>query len=349
MPRRQRYRGAVGSAVVLILLIGPMGRLFAGPRSEIPRRESRPGTSPRQRVSPPRTPKERIRTLRKGDSSRSARKRALAELPLDKLTAAKRQQARRVLRSASWFRRLPTLAFPVDGEAYQYFIDHPHVAVAIWHVMGISKFRMQPIGPDRYHADAGDGTVGTIEVLLQNRDATLIVCDGVYTNVLLFRPIKARALLYLTRSFFRDADGKPSVKHRASLFVSFPSYPVRTVAKILAPLSNLVIDRNFQEVSLFLHMMSLAMQQRPGWIEHLVNKRNGVLRKNREQLLEVTARVYVAYRKQQLAGRAKSSEFKGVVKPRPITAAGTANGKPAAASPPRVAVSPNRDRGARTE
>ena len=349
--RQQLYRGAVELAVVLVLLMAPTGRLSAGSRSNPQTTNGNAGGSSRHRASGQPTSKSRVQTLRRGDSSRSSRKRALSELPLHKLTAVKRRKARRVLRSASWYRELPTLSFHVNGDAYTYFVDHPHVAVAIWQVMGISKFRMQPIGASRYHADAGDGTVGTIEVLLRRKNETLVVCEGVYTNVLLFRPIKARALLYLKQSFFRDAAGNPSVKHQAFLFVSFPSYPVRTVAKIISPLSNLVIDRNFQEVSLFLHMISLAMQKQPGWIEHLVNKRSEVLRQNREELLKLTARVYVAYRKQQLAGHLPNSdtELKSILKPLPVTTIGAAKQKNGSPHLPRVAASPKRGRSTRTE
>jgi len=337
--------------MVLLLLISQTGWLLAGPGSDT-RAAGGSARAPSRRRTPSQpTSKSRVQTIRRGNSSRSFRKRALSELPLDKLTAANRKKARRVLRSASWFRQLPTLTFPVSADAYNYFVDHPHVAVAIWQVMGISKFHMRPIGADRYHADAGDGTVGTIEVLLRGKNETLVICDGVYTNVLLFRPIKARALLYLKRSFFRDANGKPSVKHRAALFVSFPSYPVRTVVKILSPLSNLVIDRNFQEVSLFLHMISLAMQKQPGWIEHLVSKRNKILQQNREKLLELTARVYVAYRKQRLAERVpvSSTPLKEVLRPRPMTRASAARRKNTPARAPRVAASPKGDRNTRAE
>ncbi len=72
-------------------------------------------------------------------------------------------------------------------------------------------------------------------------------------------PIQARAVLYVRTSFEVDNNGQQLVTHTADMFVAFPSQTVETVAKAMAPISNKITDKNFEEISLFLRMMQLAM------------------------------------------------------------------------------------------
>jgi len=234
-----------------------------------------------------------VRVVEKGTSSKSARKAATDRLPLDKLTDEHRQRAEQVLRTLSVFRDLPTLEFEVEPRVYEFFRAHPDVAVSIWRAMKISQFEMWQTGREEYEADAGDGSTGVVTVLYLGGPHCVVLCDGVYKSPFLAKPIKATALLHVETVYLQRADGKTYVRHGGHLFVSFPSQTVDTAAKIISPVSNLIIDRNFQEISLFLHMMSLAMARQPGWVEHLAGQLEGILEIRKGQLLDVTAQVYV--------------------------------------------------------
>jgi hypothetical protein len=235
-----------------------------------------------------------ITLLTKGSSTRFARKSSLAQLPLDKLTPANRTNAEFVLKDLSMYRVLPKIQFDVNHSAYAFFIAHPDVVVSIWREMKLSEFQMWQTGPYSYEVDAGDGTVGTLEVIHQTPKETIVLCSGVYKSPLIAKPITAKALLYLETEYFPGSDQKlDSVSHQVTMFVSFPSQTVEMAAKILAPVSNVILDRNFKEVSIFMHMMSLAMERQPGWVERISNQLEGVLPVRKPQLLKVAARVYI--------------------------------------------------------
>ena len=237
---------------------------------------------------------ELIQELSKGSSTRSARKACLASLPLDKMTPANRTNAEYVLKDISMFRTLPKIHLDVNHSAYAYFIAHPDVVVSIWRQMQLSEFKMWQTGPYSYEVDAGDGTVGTLDVIYQTPAESIVVCSGVYKSPLLAKPISARALLHLQTEYYPGKDVKrDSISHQVTMYVSFPSQTVEVAAKILAPVSNAILDRNFKEVSIFLHMMTLAMERQPGWVERLAGNLEGVLPIRRPQLLKVAARVYI--------------------------------------------------------
>ncbi len=243
---------------------------------------------------------KRVRIVRKGRSTYLSRKEALAALPLEKLNDEDRERVDDVLRSFSLYRELPTLEFKVEPDVYEFFARHPDVAVSIWRAMKISKFQMRQTGHQEYVADSGDGTVGIIDVLYHDQQKCLSIYNGVFNSPLIHKPIEATALFYLETKLSRRRDGTAVAKHRGRMFVSFPSQTVGTVAKVISPISNLIVDRNFREVSLFLHMVSLAMQRHPGWVEQITRQLDGVLEIRRAQLLKLTAQVYITARKREL-------------------------------------------------
>ena len=233
----------------------------------------------------------------KGTSSATARKAAIVELPLEQLTPENRQKVSSLLKSVSFYRRLPKVTFPVEPEVYNYFMAHPDTAVSIWRAMKISKLQMWQTGRYDYEADTGDGSVGTLEVLHNGPEKSLVACEGIFKSPLLTKPIEARSLLLLQTSFSRDADGTTYVTHRADLFVTFPSQTIDVVSKIFSPLAISMTDRTFTEISLFLKMMSLAMTRRPDWVERITEKMDGVADLRKDQVLELCAHVYAAARK----------------------------------------------------
>ena len=238
-----------------------------------------------------------VSTVKVGSSTTAVRKLALHELPLDRLSDESRSKAESVLKNLGLFRRLPTLSFEVDPEVYDYFLRNPDVAVATWRAMDISKFKLQEVGPNHYQADAGDGSVGQVELFYHTPEDTLIHCDGAFKSPLLPRPIVARSLMRLQTTFAKEPDGRIIGTHSGDVFVEFPSQAVETVAKVISPVSHTIADRNFKQMTLFAHLMSQAMARHPGWIEVIGNKLDGINAERKQEFMEVSARSHAMSRK----------------------------------------------------
>lgn len=243
---------------------------------------------------------EKLKTLSKGSSSEESQRRALAELPLDKLSPARRAQAQEVLNQLSLFRELPTLAVETDPAVHQYFLDYPEMAVGIWRAMKISKFHLTPHQPGTYTATDNDGTEGRVEILYRDQHQMLVRCDGVAESPLLPMAIKARSLLHLQMDFIKTKDDVIWSRNRLRMFVAFPSETIEAAAKMVSPLGNLIIDRNLREVCLFVAMMSTAMVHQPGWVEYIARNVDGVSKERRNELIQLTAKVFVTARKRAL-------------------------------------------------
>lgn len=231
--------------------------------------------------------------VQQGTSDVASREQAIASLGLHGLPAEAQAKARQVIQGVSLFRRLPTLQFAVAKEAYTHLLLHPDVAVSSWRAMEISQFELRRTGPNVYHADAKDGSVGTVEVWRHTPEETLIYCDGAFRSPLLTRPIVARAVMRLKTRFFTAADGTPSAEHTGDVLVTFPSQTVETVARLISPVSNMIADRNFKQMTLYAHLMSEAMTRHPAWVESIA-RRMDVSDEDRQSLLQVTNTVRAA-------------------------------------------------------
>ena len=235
--------------------------------------------------------------VKSGISTSSIRKQAIAELPLGKLTPEAQKKTQAILKNLGMFRRLPTISFECDPQVYDYFLKNPDVAVATWRAMEISQFHLKETGPNQYHADAGDGSVGEVELMLHSNTDTLIHCDGAFKSPLLPKPIIARSLMRLQTTFSKEPDGRCLGTHSGDVFVEFPSQAIEAVAKVIAPVSHNIADRNFKQMTLYAHLMSQAMARHPGWIEHTSNQLDGISNQKKQDFLEVSARCCADARK----------------------------------------------------
>jgi hypothetical protein len=256
---------------------------------------------PKEVTGPLRASLEQIDVLEKGASDRRTLHEAKASLPLGKMSPQNRRKAEAVLGDLSMFRAMPTVRLDVDHDAYRYLVEHPDVSVSIWRALGVSKCQLWQTGPDTYETDIGDGSTGVIDVLLRSDRDHVVYAEGEFKSPLLVKPIRAVGLLHLRTDYVMRRDGETEVICRGNLYVTFPSQTVETAAKVISPVTNTVIDKNFEEIGLFAHMMSVGMQTQPGWVEDLAGRLDGILERRRSELLQVTAKAFVANRKRELA------------------------------------------------
>ena len=226
-----------------------------------------------------------------GNSGARQRKRSISEMPWEKISVDSRQRIHEVLDNCSQYRRLPEFRYNARPEVYRYLVKHPDVAVSTWRVLGISKVQMWQTGSLEFQATAPDGSVGLIDVLYRDQTQCLLLFDGIYSSPLLPRSITASGLVWLRYDCRPAKDGKTQVYQMLDVFVSFPSVTARAMALLVSPISNMMMDRNAFEVSLYVRMMSQAVENDPAWIEQLVGQLDGVLPQCREELISLVRSV----------------------------------------------------------
>ena len=163
--------------------------------------------------------------------------------------------------------------------------------------MDISDFQLQQTGNFKFSADAGDGSRGNAEYVYRDNQQAVLVCDGIYKNPVLSKPIMARAVVHLHYQFQPGPAGQPPVlTQQINAFISFPSTAVMTVAKVISPVTNKIMDRNCLEITVFLKVMSDSMQSRPQWVQTMAGRMDGVAPVRRTELTELASSVSTASR-----------------------------------------------------
>lgn len=282
------------------------------------------------------TERPEVIAVSEGSSTRRAKSAAIEALGLNRLPHQNQQLVQSIVDEVSIFRRLPGYRCEVDPKVHEYFVHHPEVAVSIWRAMGISQLQMWPTGEWSYGMDTKDGTTGTINVLYRSRESCLIMCHGMFKSPYLATPISARSVMHLRTTFSQDPSGRLFATHQADMFVALPSQKVETVAKLISPVSNVIIDRNFQEISLFIHVMWLAMGRQPGWVEQIAGDMDGITQERRNELIKLTAEVYVATQAALKRQQGQAVTLNSILPPvqdqatRPISTTQSAADEPAA-------------------
>lgn len=233
----------------------------------------------------------------KGTSSRDIRKQALARLEKTQLTNSGRQTANQVTENLSLFRRLPEVRFEVNPETYDYFVGHPDVVVSLWEAMGISGMKLQQTGPYKFELDNNDGTLSELRYLRKSKTTNIIYCQGEFKSPLLKKPISAQGVFCLKSKFEKGKDGTIFVRHHADVFITFPNAAIETAARLISPVSNYIADRNFQEISLFMHSISLTMARQPSWVQQMASQLRGVHPDRPQELQQVIRQNYQANQK----------------------------------------------------
>ena len=226
-----------------------------------------------------------------GRSGARLRQRSISQLPWEQISASSQKRIRDVLDNCAQFRRLPELVYEVRPDVYRYLVEHPDVAVSTWRVMGISKVQMWQTGPMEFEATAPDGSAGLADVLYRDQSQCLLLFDGTYNSPLLPRPITASGLVWLRYHYQPGKDGKTQVRQLMNVFVSFPSVTARAMALLASPITNVIMDRNAFEVSLYARMMSQAAENDPDWFRQLAVQMDGVLPQRHQELTSLVRSV----------------------------------------------------------
>ena len=240
----------------------------------------------------------KVHEIEPAPSSNDARNTVTAGIPLDRLEDHHRAQVENLLGQQTLFRCLPALRIELEPASYEYYRRHPEVAVAGWKVLGISQLQlMSTAAPGLFSVKSADGSDGTLEVLLQTDNLLIVRGTGNWHSGVLPTPIRSEGLVVLRHRFEKDREGRRYVSHQAAVVLTFPQQSVRNVARIVSPVTNMIADRNFKDISLFLRMMHVAAIERPGWIEMVAGRLEGLTRPQRDEFLKAAARALVANRR----------------------------------------------------
>ncbi|MCA8986978.1 MAG: hypothetical protein KDA78_05025 [Planctomycetaceae bacterium] len=233
-----------------------------------------------------------FRVLRNGTSDREWKESGLQRLQQIRLTSSGRKTAQKVCDEMSLYRHLPEVRFEIDPETYDYFIGNPDLVVSMWQAMGISAIGLKQVSQYQYQMNNTDGTDCKFFYLKRSQNANVVYCQGKFQSPVLKNPIEAEGVVCVYTKFEKHPDGTTFALHSADAFIAFENGAIETAAKLTSPISNYIADRNFQEISLFMHSMHLSMARQPSWVQELTGRIEPVMPERAQEFDQLTLEVY---------------------------------------------------------
>ena len=212
-----------------------------------------------------------------GTSSREARESARRALALERLPDADRQEAERVLRRPTLFRRLPTESFTCDRDLLEFGLSKPEVIVDLWRVLGISRLALDPTGPGQWKMSDGWGTDGTLRVLRHDRTpqggSLVLLGRGGYNGPLAPHPLTGTCLVLVRyRETAREADGKSRHAMQVDAFLDADGLGLEIVTRSLHGLVCRSSASNLHEICLFMAEFSSTADENPAGVARLATR-----------------------------------------------------------------------------
>ncbi|MDA8563597.1 hypothetical protein N9L06_04000 [Mariniblastus sp.] len=226
-----------------------------------------------------------------GTSSRAAKQRAIDSLPYQHLTERAKQNLNQVLKSPSFYRRLPATSIEADPEYLQFLIRHPEVIVNIWQLMGVTKMSCERTGPFSLKTNDGAGTISDLELMYGSQDLHIFYGRGTYEGAVIRRPISGNCVLIVRTSYQPGPSGTPIATNELDVFLKVDSATANLVAKTLQPLIGPTADHNFVESLKFVQRLNDTTERNGPGVQKMA-ERFQVTPKVRADFIRVAGNVY---------------------------------------------------------
>ena len=212
-----------------------------------------------------------------GSSSHGARRAALEALPLERIGSPHRQQVEQCLRETTLYRHLPIKTFSCDGDLLAFALHKPETVVDIWRVLGISRFALDPAGPQQWRMSDGYGTVGGLRLVYREHhgEAGLMVFHGrgAYTGPLAPRTLSGSCVLLVRYAAAGNAaTGQQQQTIEIDAFIDMDGKGLEIVTRTLQPLIVRSAAANLHEICLFMSSLSQAAETNPEGVVRLVSR-----------------------------------------------------------------------------
>ncbi len=217
------------------------------------------------------------------------REAAVRQIPWEKLSPNNRQRVLQVVNRAAIFRRMPSRAIQCEPDFYRFLVENPDVVVGIWQVLGVTKIRLEPRGPNTFFLDDAAGTVAQLQYILGSPSCHVLYGEGQYSGPLMLRPLQGRCVIVVNSSYIREKDGTAYVSATLDLFVQVDRGGIELLTKALNPLFGTMAENNYRQTFAFLGALYRTAVVRGTALRHLASQAPNISPDVRDKFLTLVA------------------------------------------------------------
>lgn len=206
-----------------------------------------------------------------GAAGRDSCRRAIDDLPLDRMSPASRQVIEHFRKSTTLHRRLPTETVQCERAFVEFVLEKPETLVDVWRVLGISRVSLDPVAPGCWRLSDGYGTTGMVRLVHHDRGpgGGLLVFHGQggYSGPLAPQDLTGSCLVVVRHAPAGDDGGGWRVELEA--FLDVDGLGLEIVTRTLQPLIVRSAAANVHEICLFLTQFATAAARNPAGVARL--------------------------------------------------------------------------------
>jgi hypothetical protein len=211
-----------------------------------------------------------------GTAGRESCRRAIDDLPLERMQPQSRQLIEPFRTSTTLHRRLPVETLRCDRALVEFVLQKPEALVDVWRVLGISRVSLDPAGPGAWRLADGYGTTGLVRLLHQERGpgGGLLVFHGQggYSGPLAPRELTGACLLVVRHAPAAGGGGEPAWRIEIEAFLAVDGLGLEIVTRTLKPLIIHSAAANVHEISLFVSQFARAAARNPAGVARLAER-----------------------------------------------------------------------------
>lgn len=182
--------------------------------------------------------------------------------PLDRLDPAWACRLQPVIANYTTANKVGPVRTPLPEAAYVKLLDHPPVAAALVHRLGLAPYRADAKGPDRFWGNDGEGTEGLVHLLYQDRASRVYYLEGLHSAALLPQ-ISGKAVILLRMEPSNDATGRESVDTTLVAYIRLDSRVLSGLLSLMRPLIGGAVTRKLMRAIETANRLSQEMRQHP--------------------------------------------------------------------------------------
>ena len=205
-------------------------------------------------------------------SNKERKQQAINRIPTAEIDPVWRAQVLEVAARAALFQQMSSQMFECEPGFYRFLVEHPEVVVAMWQSLGITKLKLQVLGPQKYRLDDGAGTTAVVEYLYSSPTQHVVYSEGSYSGPMMLRPLQGRVLAVLTANYLRETTGTPYVSVQMDLFIQVDRAGVELITKALHPLLGGMAETNYQQTMAFVGSVYRTAVVRPQSLQRLAGQ-----------------------------------------------------------------------------
>ncbi len=225
-------------------------------------------------------------------SSRAARDEALRAIPWQLIPSNEQPLVRSIVQQSSIYRKLPTRVIDCHPAMFTFLVQHPEVVADVWRVMGVSRVKLDKLGPGTYRGNDGAGTTGIVRFVAGNwgpeaRNTAVVFADGAYDGKPFVLPLRAKSIILMRSSAVRERNGRYYVTVQADAFIQVDQMAIDLIARTVQPWVNATADRNLVETLTFVSSFSRTAERNPDGMKRMAAKLTAVDEPTRNELVQV--------------------------------------------------------------